>query len=238
MIWQVPKIWEGGDVWILGGGPSVIEQFEIPKKVVQAVLTGASSPKAYSPYMSMIHDKHVIGINVSFLIGDWIDMVFFGDNGFYLGQMNNLAAFPGIKVSSHPNTKDVSWVKYLAKDTNRPKGISMNPRAVSWNGNSGAAAISLAAHTGAKRIILLGFDMKLDEDRKQHWHNAYHRLEYLQSKDFNKQLPFDRHLMGFPEIAKDAKRMGIKIINASPDSSITVFDKVSVRDLIEENVLV
>lgn len=238
MNWQVPKIWEGGDVYILGGGPSVIEQFEIPKKVVQNVLTGVSSPNAYSPYMSAIHDKHVIGINVSFLIGDWIDMIFFGDNGFFLGQQGNLARFPGIKVSSHPCTVDLPWVKYLAKDRNHTKGISTNPKTISWNGNSGAAAISLAYHAGAKRIILLGFDMKLDNENKQHWHDAYHRLEALKANEINKPLPFERHLLGFSEIAKDAKRLGVKIINASPDSAITVFDKVQLKDLIEVNVLV
>jgi len=29
--------------------------------------------------------------------------------------------------------------------------------------NSGAAAISVAVHTGAKRVILLGFDMSLGD---------------------------------------------------------------------------
>lgn len=74
MNWIVPKIWEGGDVWIIGGGPSLTKQFDIPNDVVQRVLAGNAPPSVYSPYMSYLHDKHVIGINVAFLIGDWIDM--------------------------------------------------------------------------------------------------------------------------------------------------------------------
>ena len=238
MNWIVPKIWEGGEVWILGGGPSVIEQFNIPKRVVQNVLGGQAPPSAYSPYMKSIHNKHVIGINVSFLIGNWMDMVFFGDSGFFLGQQNNLANFPGIKVTCHPHAGKKDWVKYLARDNSHPRGISSNPRMVSWNSNSGSAAISLAAHTGAKRIILLGFDMKLDDESKQHWHDAYHRLASLTENTRNKALPFNHHLKGFPEIAKDAKKMGIEILNASPDSAIDVFEKVNVKDLLSVKELV
>lgn len=237
-MWQVPEIWKDGECWILGGGPSVTEQFGIPKKVVQSVIEGKATPNAYSPYMSSIHNKHVIGINMSYKIGDWIDIVFFGDNSFFLREKNNLAAFPGIKVSSHPQVEKYPWVKYTGRDTRHPKGISTNPKMISWNGNSGAAAISLAAHLGVKRIILLGFDMKLDDAGKQHWHDLYHRLENLKQQPVPNQrnkpggLPFNRHLLGFPEIAKDAKRMGIEIINACPESAIQDFKKVNVCDLV------
>ena len=94
MTWRVPRIWEGGDVWILGGGPSVTKQFDIPEQVVQSVMDGTSPPSVYSPYMKALHDKHVIGINVAYLIGDWIDMVFFGDNKFLLKHLERLSEWP------------------------------------------------------------------------------------------------------------------------------------------------
>jgi hypothetical protein len=51
--------------------------------------------------MQALHSKHVIGINVAFMIGDWIDMVFFGDGGFFLKHKAALAKFPGLKVTCH-----------------------------------------------------------------------------------------------------------------------------------------
>ena len=231
MTWQVPQIWEGGDVWILGGGPSVPIQFGIPDKVIQEVMKGNSPPSVYSPYMSLLHKKHIIGINVAYLIGSWIDMVFFGDKGFFLNHQQGLANFPGLKVSCHPIADRCNWVKYLAKDTTHGKGISSSPKMVSWNGNSGAAAISLAVHTGAKRIILLGFDMQLNSKNMQHWHNVYNRGERLDKR----KLPFERHKRGFPEIAKDAKRMGVEILNASPTSEIKEFQRFSVKELLFDN---
>lgn len=230
-MWKIPNIWEGGEAWILGGGPSVTEQFNIPSRVVKEVVGGTAAPSTYSPYMRAIHTKHVIGINVAYKIGDWLDFVFFGDHSFFLREKVGLAAFKGIKVSSAPQCDKYPWVKYVGRDMSHTRGISPNPSMVSWNGNSGAASISLAAHLGAKRIILLGFDMKLGNGNTQHWHDLYNRKEYLGQPDRKKvHLPFDRHILGFSDIARDAKRMGITILNACPDSAINDFPKITVKE--------
>lgn len=232
MRWQVPKMWEGGDVWIIGGGTSVPKQFGIPNEIVQSVVKGDSTPAVYSPYLSALHDKHVIGINVAYLIGDWIDIVFFGDKGFFLSHESRLARFPGLKVTCYSGADRIKWVKFLQRDTKHPKGISSNPKLISWNMNSGSAAINVAAHSGAKRIILLGFDMKLDEKSKQHWHGLYRQGGVAPLRKGRQSLPFDRHMRGFDEIAKDARRMGIEIINCSPESAIKQFRKITVKELL------
>jgi hypothetical protein len=234
MTWSVPRIWEGGDVWILGGGPSVTEQFGIPEKVVNSVKAGTSPLSTFSPYMEAIHDKHVIGINVTYLIGNWIDMIFFGDNGFYLANRVGLAKFPGLKVSCNAQSGKDGFVKCMERDTNHPRGISVRPGHVSWNGNSGAAAISIATQAGAKRIMLLGFDMKLSDDSSQHFHDVYKRGKITNEKQLMR-LPFERHLRGFPEIEKDAKAMGIEILNVSPNSAIANFPKFTLKELIYDN---
>lgn len=226
-------MWEGADVWILGGGPSVFKQFEIPQSIVDDVISGKQPPSVYSPYMEFLHDKHVIGINVAYKIGPWIDMVFFGDNRFFLYHKKELALFPGLKVTSHAKAGSLSWVKHLGKERRKGRGISPNPKTICWNGNSGAAAISVAANTGAKRIFLLGFDMKLDDRNRQHWHNLYvNMMPKHKAKRPNKvRLPFARHLIGFRFIAQDAKERGIEIINVCPNSAIVEFPKVSLKEL-------
>jgi len=96
---------------------------------------------------------------------------------------------------------------------------------VAWNQNSGAAAISVAVHAGAKRIFLLGFDMKLKADA-QHWHSEY-RTAGVKAR----ALPFNRHLQGFPFIAADAKRLGVEIFNVCPESAIPDFKKVTLKEV-------
>ena len=234
-MWTVPKIWAEGDVYIIGGGSSLTKQFEIPEEVVDSVKYKKQPLSVYSPYMQKLHDKHVIGVNVAFLLGDWVDMVFFGDNKFYLAYREKIAVFPGLKVTCHAHFRNnkygKEYVKYLMKHNNQPKGISTNPKKVSWNANSGAAAISVATNAGAKRIILLGFDMKLDEDGFQHCHTEYRNKDNLKSSS-KKALPFARHLRGFGAIQQDAEKRGIEILNASENSRIKVFRKVNVKDLI------
>lgn len=233
MKWTVPKMWEGGDVWILGGGPSVAEQFDIPKELVERVMLSKAPLSSFSPYMVSIHKKHVIGINVAFMIGNWIDMVFFGDGGFFLRFKQQLAQFPGLKVSCNANSIRESWVKNFQRDGSHSKGISTKPGFVSWNFNSGAASISVAAQAGAKRILLLGFDMKLSDDKFQHFHNVYQRGAVQDERRLRK-LPFGRHLKGFDQIAVDAQNLGIEIINLSPNSAITQFRKTSVKEFLNE----
>jgi hypothetical protein len=230
MTWQVPRVWEGGDVWIIGGGPSMTKQFEIPDEVVKGVLSGTSPASVYSPYMKGIHNKHIIGINVSYLLGDWVDMVFFGDNGFFNSHKERLALFPGLKITCVTEVAKVGWVKFLARD-GKGRGLSENPKMVCWNNNSGAAAMSVAANAGAKRIILLGFDMKLNDKNFQHWHNMYGKGDSVDIKRLQR-LPFDKHLRGFASIAQDARKRGIEVINCSAESKITEFPKMSIKDLL------
>jgi len=224
-------MWEGGECWIIGGGPSMPRQFGVPEDVIQSVRSGKSSPSAYSPYLAPIHDKHVIGINSAFLIGDWIDMCFFGDKHWFLENRERLAKFPGLKVTCHSNLGGGRYkgehIKYLSR--NRRRGISDNPHQVSWNANSGAAAISVAVLAGCTRIILLGFDMKLDESGKQHWHGLYGTATKKPKK-----LPFEKHLVGFPIIAQHAQQRGIEILNACPDSAIESLRKVTVKELLKD----
>ncbi len=230
MIWSVPPIWQSGDVWILGGGNSVVKQFEIPADVVNAVLSNKRHVSAYSPYMEAIHSKHVIGINAAFEIGTWIDMLFFGDSGYFTDYENKIRQFPNMKVSCATNTRNVDWVKYLQKSKQK-FGISADPSTVCWNMNSGAAAINVAANAGAKRIFLLGFDMKLNNGEK-HWHRVYTNGKFV-TKPPHAPNPFPAHLKGFPFIGNDAHQRGIEIYNVSPDSMIMKFPKITLKEALE-----
>lgn len=232
MTWKVPRMWDEGECWIIGGGPSLPRQFSVPEEVINQVTTRQKSPSAYSPYMKAIHSKHVIGVNAAYTLGTWIDLVIMGDRGFYLSHRQRLAEFPGIKVSCNPGHAGLQKenIKYLQRDKKR-FGISDFPQCVCWNGNTGAAAISIAANAGVHRIILLGFDMRLTNDR-QHWHSLYGSAHRPMDKNRLMHLPFDRHLKCFPDIARDAKRRGIEILNACPDSAIECFKKVTVKELL------
>ena len=228
-------MWEGGECWIIGGGPSMPLEFGVPEHVIKGVLSGELPLSAYSPFLSPIHGKHVIGINAAFLLGDWIDVIFFGDGRFYFANKKLLDNYHKVKVSCNPNLvrkEGVLDVKYLPRSGKHPVGITPRNNSVSWNLNSGAAAISMAYHFGVKRIYLLGFDMQLGEGGVQHWHPHYKKESNPPKQRDPKSAPFDRHKIGFPMIANDARRFGLEIINVNPNSQITVFKRVKLSDVL------
>ena len=224
-MWEVPKIWKNGTCWIVGGGTSITTQFKIPKRVVDKVNSKELPVSTFSPYMSQLHDQHVIGINGSFLLGDWIDICFFGDRQWYFDNKRELDSFKGVLVGCAEFLQVQGWqslgIKHVKKSV-LDYGITPVAGEICWNYNSGLAAINLAYHLGCTRIILLGFDMQLNKDGKGHWHSLYNNKT---------DMPFHRHLQGVPTIVDDAKRLGIEIINANPTSAMEGFVKMNVKDI-------
>jgi len=160
-------------------------------------------------------------------------MMFWGDKGWFLENREQLAKFPGLKVSCHPSAEKFKGegIKYLPRNKRYGKGVSPHPGSVCWNGNSGSAAISVAVHTGVKRIVLVGFDMIWDKNLQQHWHGLYSTAN---KKDTEKmKVTFARHSSGFPMILRDVKKRKVTIINASPDSTIKEFEKMTVKEALK-----
>lgn len=226
MYWKVPNIWEGERCFIIGGGNSITEQFEIPAEVVQSVLRKESSIDTYSPFLSFLHNKHNIAVNEAFKLGKWVDILFFGDFGYWKRNTESILNFKGLRVSCCKEMK-LPGIKMLEKRPRNHIGISSKPNQVCWNFNSGAAAINLAVHLGVKEIYLLGFDMNLDKDQNQHWHSSYHTDIKIVGGTFK------RHLIGFPRIKEDAEKLGVKIYNVNPYSAIQCFEKLTMKEVIE-----
>lgn len=82
--------------------------------------------------------------------------------------------------------------------------------------DAGTSAINIAYHFGATEIVLLGMDMKGDRwCNGEHWHPM-------------PNIPADhhaRHSSVLPDIAKDAQAKGIRIVNCSPISAVTCFER-------------
>ena len=220
--------WKGEEVWIIGGGSSIPIQFGVPESIIKGVKAGELPPAAYSPYMKSIHNKKVIGVNAAYKIGDWMNIVFFSDERFISHNREGLMTYPGELYSCNtnysPENKTISRVTYIPKTPTKKYGLSENNKSICWNDNSGAAAINLAINLGAEKIILLGFDMK--NIQGSHFHN-----EYPWQK--GKNPPYIKHLKGFENIALEAKKRGVEILNCSSESEITQFKKVTVKEALK-----
>lgn len=80
----------------------------------------------------------------------------------------------------------------------------------------GTSAINVAYHFGATEIILLGMDMRGDR-----WCNG----EFAHPMPHIPEDHHARHASVLPDIATDAARKGIRIVNCSPISRVTAFER-------------
>lgn len=99
-------------------------------------------------------------------------------------------------------------------------GISESPEAINYGQNSGFQALNLAFLLGAKRILLLGYDMKLAKSGANHWFG--HHPDKVVSN-------YPAWWSHFSVAADQFKKLGVEVINCSPDTALICFKKMSLE---------
>jgi len=221
-MWTAVKLWPNSTVFIVGGGASLNKT-----GLVWGKETRDEIRESVNQSLACIHDKRVIGVNNAFELGDWVDVLFFGDQRWIEWNRAKAAAFSGLTVTNVPKLNAGSWVKKLLRT--EQFGIDTKPTHCSWNKNSGCAAINLAVHLGAKTIVLIGFDMQVGANQQHDWHRI-HRVENHPTRD----LPYEqRFLPPIPEIKRDLDKLGIRVINTSMQSQIKEFEKMELEEVMK-----
>lgn len=87
--------------------------------------------------------------------------------------------------------------------------------------DAGTSAINLAFHFGATEIVMLGYDMC--GGRWFHGEMPHHMPKPPEAH-------FHRHMAPLPELAKDCQRRGIRVVNVSPISRVTAFERGRLED--------
>ena len=217
--WTVQKLWPNSTVFIIGGGESLnktgLQWNEDTKDVIK---------KSISDDLACIHNQRVIGVNNAFELGDWVDICFYGDTRWLDWNEDKIVHFAGLVVCCHPQNK-IAWLKTV--DRENGFGIHKDPKIIKWNKSSGAAAINLAVHLGAKNIVLIGFDMFAKADGADNWHNAHVIPNQIAT------TPYERMLQAFAEIKLDADSLRVRIINTSLESKIECFEKMELEEAIK-----
>lgn len=138
----VEPLWQGEDVFIIGGGPS---------------LKGVDLDK-------LLEGHKVIGVNDAYVY-DCADILFFGDTAWYAHHREAIRAW-GKPIYSTSGVVDDKVMFMNLQGT----GLTNERNRLGWNSCSGWAALNLALHLGAARVFLLGFDMSFGKDGESNWH--------------------------------------------------------------------
>jgi hypothetical protein len=194
--------WTGKTVAIIASGPST-------KKEDVARLKGLMP---------------VIAIKENYDLAPWADVVYGCDAPWWVNRQG-LKDYKGIKVTGtgrgiHGVYPDIHIV------TVRPPEDRMllHPLlTIGAGGNSGFQAVNLAVQFGAKRLLLLGFDMS---DRSGvHWYGRNSGMGRNNPCETN----FRRWRAAFEGAKQTLTEAGVEVINAAPHSALKAFPRMTVE---------
>lgn len=201
--------WTGQTCIVVGGGPS-------------AATAGLEQAKGKA---------RCIVINEGYRLAPWADALYAADSQWWSLKMG-CRDFRGLHISqSDEAAKRFNWIKLvrlIRKDrvVCGPKGLiaaGSNDRGL--GANSGFQALNLAVQFGAKKIILVGYDMTAKNG--VHWHGRH--PDGLNNPSAGSLSRWRDAIDGNAEFLKS---LGITVINASPVSELKNYPKMTLEQAI------
>lgn len=199
-FWEPGRSFEGLTVTIIGGGPSHAELD-----------------------LDLLRGHRFIAVNSSCRkvrpIATAADLLYFSDNSWAEHWPDLIADWPNPPVTTNRNAK--ARLGAAVRRLSTPELAEWMGAAIDHVGaSSGHIATCLAAIMGARRVVLVGFECQVVAGRT-HGHSDYQQDD---SAAF-----VDRFLPGWRGLAPALQRMGVEVLNATPQSAITEFPFLDLR---------
>lgn len=154
-------------------------------------------------------------------------MLYGCDDNFWK-KHRGVPLFEGLKVTQDAIAEArIPTLKRVQCNKQNDDLIFDRPGHLVWGGNSGLQAMNLAAQFGAKKIILVGFDMRID--RGLHWHGK-HPIGMNNPTEGN----VARWRRATDNAATAMRAHGIDVVNVSPVSALTAYPKMSLEKALRE----
>lgn len=187
----------------------------------------ASGPSAKNANIEALRNRiHVIAIKKSVELCPWADVVYGCDAAWWQNDAKGLPNFDGLKLCYAPEVckafKDV--YRFDIKKTTH-NILTDQPGVIGSGGNSGFQALNIAVQFGATGIILIGFDMN-SRDSSLHWYGHNKWLGSSNPIEFNFRLWRRSFADAVPKLAK----MGVDVVNTSPNSELAGFRRATVEE--------
>ena len=155
-----------------------------------------------------------IAVNNNYIFGlDWLDHWYAADKAFWTVYKDDIPKFKGQKwipiEKEFAKKMGLQWIPAERKPGLGKNGI------LHLGGHSGYQAINLAYHLGAKKIILLGYDMKV-QGKKNHWFGKH-------PESLRNQFNYEKWRKNYKFLAMDLEKEGVDVVNCSRSTAITYF---------------
>lgn len=186
----------------------------------QAAIVIASGPSAPDIDFAMARGRaRVLAIKTSIDLCPWADVLHAADY-LWWERHDGCSAFAGLKTTLNRRACEQGWGLRFLRSGFGMKGMEFDDLGrVGWGGNSGFGAVNLAAQFGAAKILLAGFDMRID--RGVRWH-ADHGVGSA-NPDAPTAEEWRRRL---DDVAPSLASRGVRVINCSARSALTAYEKM------------
>lgn len=186
----------------------------------------ASGPSLTAEDVNAIRNQQTIAINDNYLLAPWADVLYACDACWWdwHADRQELKSFKGRKITQDKEAAEKYGLEYI--ESRDADGLSRDPAYIHKGSNSGIQAINLASHLGARRIVLLGYDMQ-GTCGKTHWHGKH-------PCEVDDYAPWHKWLWRYQLVADDAERMGLQVINCSRETALTCFPRKRLYSLLQE----
>jgi hypothetical protein len=190
----------------------------------ETVAVIATGPSLTREQCEIVRDKgwKILAVSNAYRMAPWCDVIYAGDlNWWKTYEREARETSPQAALWTCSNTAAARFNLNFVQGNNS-KGLGH--AIIHTNGNSGSQAINLAYLWGAKKMRLLGFDMKPGEDGAKHFFGN-HPPRLVQ------QMLFAEWIKRLKPVAEDLAKRGVEVINCTPGSALPWFPMTDVRDL-------
>lgn len=183
----------------------------------------ATGPSAGCVNLSLIRGWPAIAVNDGYRIAPQAEILYSGDTPWWDFHFREVAAaFAGEKVTCVQQTAKRYGLRCVGLE--RAPGLSVTPGVVRTGGQigfSGAQAVNLAYLEGARRLVLIGFDM----GEQGHYFGDH-------PDPLKTVTPWAAMRAGVAKMAEDLYRLGVEVHNCSPLTSIRFWPRPRLEDVL------
>lgn len=165
----------------------------------------------------------VIAINDAHRLAPFADVLYACD-GRWWNHYKGVPEFAGLKYGLTVKAGHWPGVQRL-RNTGRT-GLERDPSGVRTGMNSGSQAINLAIHFGARRILLLGYDMKRGT-AGGHWFGE-HPIPLRSGS------PYGDFRACFQLMVEPLRELGVQVLNCSRDTALRAFPRVPLAEALAQ----
>lgn len=148
--------------------------------------------------------------------------VHYASDGKWWQQHLEALEYDRLKVACNGDALGVHVMRTAGK-----YGFDDRPDVLRTGANSGYQAIHLAAHFGAKRIVLLGYDGAPDGD-KTHFFGSHRLFGLADPRPEN----YETWQYAFRTLAPELEKRGVDVVNCSRRTAIDAFRTAALEDVL------